>query len=89
LQNYWQLAGVTFHVSNMSDPVVFWVKNEVYYSLRYNITRVANVKMIKWKRRKKPDEQLNLSIIENANKAMKNVYCLSQWIMIHQGNDSY
>lgn len=45
--------------------------------------------MMKWKRRKKPDEQLTLSIIENANNAMKNAYCLSQWVMIHQGNDSY
>ncbi|MGD0028138.1 MAG: hypothetical protein ABSC91_04275 [Candidatus Bathyarchaeia archaeon] len=45
--------------------------------------------MMKWKRRKKPDEQLALSIIENANNAMKKAYCLSQWITIHQGNDSY
>lgn len=45
--------------------------------------------MMKWKRRKKPDEQLILSVIENTNNAMRNAYCLSQWIMIRQGNDSY
>jgi hypothetical protein len=46
-------------------------------------------KMMKWKRRKKPDEQMTLSVIEKANNAVRNAYCYSQWISIHQGNDSY
>jgi hypothetical protein len=43
---------------------------------------------MKWKRRKKPDEQMTLSVIEKANNAVRNAYCYSQWISIHQGNDS-
>lgn len=45
--------------------------------------------MMKWKRRKKTDEQMNLSVIERANSAVKSAYYYSQWITIHQGNDSY
>jgi len=47
------------------------------------------MEIVKWKHLKKPDEQLTLSIIENANNAMKNVYYACQWATIHQGNDSY
>jgi hypothetical protein len=28
-------------------------------------------------------------VIEKANNAVRNAYCYSQWISIHQGNDSY
>ena len=73
----------------MSDLVVFLVENEVYYNLRYNINESVKVEMMKWKRCKKPDEQRTLSLIENVNNAMKNAYCASQWVTIHQGNDSY
>jgi hypothetical protein len=45
--------------------------------------------MMKWKRRKEPDEQMTLSVIERANDAVRSAYRLSQWISIHQGNDSY
>jgi hypothetical protein len=47
------------------------------------------VEIMKHKRHKRPDEQLILSIIENANNAIRNAYCTSQWVTINQGNDSY
>jgi hypothetical protein len=47
------------------------------------------MEIMKWKGRKKPDEQMILAAIENANNAVRNAYCYSQWITVHQGNDSY
>jgi len=47
------------------------------------------MEIMKHKHPKKPNEQLILSIIENANNATWNAYCASQWVTVHQGNDSY
>gem|GEM_PF-3603778 len=47
------------------------------------------MELAKWKRAKKQGEQLNLSIIENANNNIKDAYYACQWVTIHQGNDSY
>jgi hypothetical protein len=48
-----------------------------------------NVEITNKKRREKRNEQLILSVIENASNAVRSAYCFSQWITIHQGNDSY
>jgi hypothetical protein len=48
-----------------------------------------NMEITKRKRHEKTDEKLILSIIENASNSVRNAYCISQWITIHQGNDSY
>ena len=73
----------------MSENEVFSVKNEVYYNLRYNIFRGTNVELMKWKHRVKPDDQSILSVIENANNAVRDAYSTNLWITIHQGNDAY
>lgn len=41
------------------------------------------------KQHEKTDEELIMSIIENANNSVRNAYSLNQWITIQQGNDSY
>jgi hypothetical protein len=48
-----------------------------------------NMQTTRRKRQEKTDEELILSIIENASNSVRNAYCISQWMTIHQGNDSY
>jgi hypothetical protein len=31
----------------------------------------------------------NLKVIENANKTVRNSFHITQWLIIHQGNDVY
>jgi hypothetical protein len=83
------MSNVTVKLQNMSNDVVFYVKNEVYYNLRHNTFMGKNMETTEIRPPEKTDEELIMSIIENASNSVRNAYNISQWITIQQGNDSY
>jgi hypothetical protein len=83
------MSNVNVKLQNMSNDVVFYVKNEVYYNLRHNTLMGKNMETTEIRPPEKTDEELIMSIIENASNSVRNAYNISQWITIQQGNDSY